>query len=130
MNFYKCFPKAWGFSVLHQRTIRKEGDGNGTTKRFYVCDRAGHLTNKGHFEIKGERDRSSRRCNCRAQLGLEMLLYIRVFWALTCDWLGASISPSAQDDRAARVSGFRGDPRLLRSFSWEPRSKTRAGITN
>ncbi|KAL4194957.1 hypothetical protein AMTRI_Chr05g62130 [Amborella trichopoda] len=74
-----------GFWVRPQRTIGKEGDGNETTRRYYVCHREGHLTNKYLSEIKRERDRSSRRCNCGVQLGREMLLYIRVFWAFTCD---------------------------------------------
>ncbi|KAL4203548.1 hypothetical protein AMTRI_Chr01g104460 [Amborella trichopoda] len=85
MNFHKCFPKEWGFSVRRKRTIGKEGDGNRTTKRYYVCHRADHLTYKDHSEIKREKERSSRRCNRGAQLGLEMQRYIRVFRLFTCD---------------------------------------------
>ncbi|KAL4181394.1 hypothetical protein AMTRI_Chr12g270970 [Amborella trichopoda] len=50
-EFYKNFVKAWG-------------DSNRTTIRYYVFHGVGHLTNKEFSENKGERDRSSRRCNC------------------------------------------------------------------
>ncbi|KAL4187122.1 hypothetical protein AMTRI_Chr09g37620 [Amborella trichopoda] len=51
-EFYKSFAKAWGFSVRRQRTIEKESDSNGTTRRYYVCHRVGHLTNKySHMSI-------------------------------------------------------------------------------
>ncbi|KAL4192759.1 hypothetical protein AMTRI_Chr06g173570 [Amborella trichopoda] len=65
-EFYKSFAKAWGFSVRRQRTIGKEGDGNETTRRYYVFHRAGHLTNKEFFANKG----SSKRCNCGVHMSI------------------------------------------------------------
>ncbi|KAL4179711.1 hypothetical protein AMTRI_Chr13g88640 [Amborella trichopoda] len=55
------FAKAWGFSLRLQQTIVKEGDGNGTTRRYYVCHRDGHLTNK---EL----------CNCGAHMSIAKVM--------------------------------------------------------
>ncbi|ERN03947.1 hypothetical protein AMTR_s00079p00050740 [Amborella trichopoda] len=80
-EFYKSFAKAWGFSLRRQQTIGKEGDGNGTTRRYYVCHKDGHLTNKELFANKGERDRSSKRCNCGADMSIAKVMdYDISYW--------------------------------------------------
>ncbi|KAL4192954.1 hypothetical protein AMTRI_Chr06g196910 [Amborella trichopoda] len=53
-EFYMSFAKAW--------------------RRYYICHRAGHLTNKELSANQGERDRSSRRCNCGAHMSITKVM--------------------------------------------------------
>ncbi|KAL4196784.1 hypothetical protein AMTRI_Chr04g247960 [Amborella trichopoda] len=53
-EIYRSFTKAWG--------------------RYYVCHRAGHLANKEVYVNNGERDRSSKRCNCGAHISIAKVM--------------------------------------------------------
>lgn len=67
-EFYSEFAKRCGFSIRRHRTEGKDGVGNGLTRRYFVCHRAGNTPLKASNENKPQRNRKSSRCGCQAYM--------------------------------------------------------------